>query len=149
MCTNIQRIGENETITSQDTEGIVHWSYETVRNCWHPEQNLYLRSYNTKKNSKLPLHLCESVCQRNYHCTNLRTTPFSAKINAVLGLAARISCCMCLRSGCFCSVVKPVKTTLLTTPKTETHIRNHITNILSKTTYSALITGAIPLRCWG
>lgn len=51
---------------------------------------------------------------------NLVTAPLSARINAELGFAERMSCCMYFNRGCFCSAVKPVNTTLLTTPVTDT-----------------------------
>lgn len=47
---------------------------------------------------------------------NLVTAPLSARINAALGFAERMSCCVYFNRGCFCSAVKPVNTTLFTTP---------------------------------
>lgn len=51
---------------------------------------------------------------------NLVTAPLSARIKAALGFAERMSCCRYFNRGCFCSVVKPVNTTLFTTPELDT-----------------------------
>lgn len=55
---------------------------------------------------------------------NLVTAPLSARINAALGFAERMSCSMYFNRGCFCSAVKPVNTTLFTTPVLGTQNRH-------------------------
>lgn len=51
---------------------------------------------------------------------DLVTDPLSARINDALGFAERMSCCIYFNTGCFCSAVKAVNTTLLTTPVLDT-----------------------------
>lgn len=48
------------------------------------------------------------------------TAPFSAWMKATVGLVERITCSACRTRGCWFAAAIPVKTTVLTTPETQT-----------------------------
>ena len=59
------------------------------------------------------------------------TAPSWARMKAALGLAERTSCWTYSRRGCFCSDVRPVNTTVLTTPETRGEQQRGLAGLLS------------------